>query len=225
MILIVNNHQPLEQQLFIDQDLPLAVRDDDLREAARRDDRAGSPDFLLDAFDYAIDAGGCAVDDSALHTVNRVGADHTPGRIETDLWKLAGPGGEGIERNPQPRDDHAAEKVLILVDRRDRRRSPHVDDDQRTWVFVDGCDGICDPVASELGRVVQHDLQAGPDARADDHDRLPGQPHHRVLHRMCHRRNDGRDNSALERVVGESVQFQNVFNQDRVLQSCGILVG
>ena len=168
----------------------MAVWDDDFGKASGRDEGTGLAHFLLNPVNDTVDTASSAVDNAAAHAVDGIGADHLFRRIKADLWQLRGAGRQRIQGDAKPRDNHAAKKIFVAVDRRDRRGGTHVDDDERSRVIVDRSYCVSDPVASKLCRIVEHDLQTGTDPRSDDHDRFAGQTSHSCFHRMCDGRHD-----------------------------------
>ena len=84
-ILIINNHQPLQQQLIVNDDLPFAVRNNDLCQPAGGDHGTLLTDLFLDFLDNTVDAGCVAVNNTAAHAVDCVGTNHAFGRIKTDF--------------------------------------------------------------------------------------------------------------------------------------------
>ena len=80
--------QSLEQQVFVDEDVVFAQRDDERRQTARRHEHGTVTELLLHAVDHAVDHGRGAVHDAAAHAVHGILADHLSGRVETDARQL-----------------------------------------------------------------------------------------------------------------------------------------
>ena len=70
MVFLVEIIQPIQQQVFVDEDLPLTVRLDHLGVAAGHDDRCHGFGLGLHALDHAVDHGGVAVEDTGAHGVD-----------------------------------------------------------------------------------------------------------------------------------------------------------
>ena len=74
-----------------------------------------------------------------------------------------------------------------------------------------------DQVAADLRRVLHLDVEAGPDAGADDHRRLARQLAHGRPARVQDRRHDRRDDDTLNGLQVDLVQVQQVFQLHAVL--------
>ena len=87
-VFIVDDHQSFEQKLLIYQNFAFAVWNNDFCKTAGGNNGTRLTDFFLDFLDNAVDAGCIAVNNTAAHAVNGVGADDAFWRIKADFRKL-----------------------------------------------------------------------------------------------------------------------------------------
>ena len=220
-VFVVEEQEPLEQQVVVQQNLIAAERRDHTGEAAGRDDRARLVELRIDAVDQAVERAGVPVQDAALHAVDRIAADQVLRHLERDLLQLRGAADERVAGDDDARQDHAAAVVALAVDDGDRRRRAHIDDDLRQGVVVYARHGVDDEVAAELGGVVDLDAQARLDAGADDERRDVQVFLNGGLHRAGHRRHDGRNDRAVDVGGVDAVHLERGAQDRCVLQNGG----
>ena len=179
-------------------DLPLAVRDDRRRIAARGNHSAGAPELLLDAGCYAVNRGCSAVDDAAFHAVNGVLSDDCFRRLETDHRQLRGSARERIERYAHAGNNHAAAEGSGFIDDGKRRRRTHIHGDDGKRIFMRCRDRIRHAVTAERRRIVHLNFQSGFYTGADNHRLSPDCPQDGFPHRLRHGRNDRRNDAAIK---------------------------
>lgn len=89
MVFLVEIIQSIQQQVFVDEDLPLTVRLDHLGVPAGHHDRRHGFGLGLHALDHAVDHGGVAVEDAGAHGVDggaaKDGGGAAPGRCAAAL--------------------------------------------------------------------------------------------------------------------------------------------
>src|SRR5699024_10570470 len=157
-ILLIENKQTLEQQGVVDDDVVAAQGHDKTGEAAGGDDRGLLPQFRLHAVDDSVDHGGGSVHNAGAHAVDGVCADHLSRGLQADLGELGGAAAQGVQGDPEARQDDAADVVARRVDDGHGGGCPHVDDDEGGGVLPQGRHGVHDHVASGGLGVVHDDV-------------------------------------------------------------------
>ena len=109
---------------------------DAARKPAGRNGRRFVTEFLPDPFDHTVQAGRLAHYDTALHTIDGICANDLFRRFQTNLGQLGSPVDKGIQRNFNARQDHAADVIFLLIYHTDRRRSSHIDQNDRRTVIL-----------------------------------------------------------------------------------------
>ena len=138
--------------------------------------------------------------------------------VDADAAELGGTGGEGVERNADTRQDHAADVLLLAVDDGNRSRGAHVDHDERHRILVETGDGVSDEIGTELARVIHEDVEAGLHARAQHHDVLLQNLLRRELRGVRDLRDNGRDDTSLDVAALDVVDVEDGLQVDGVLQ-------
>ena len=82
-----------------------------------------------------------------------------------------------------------------------------------------------DQVASDLRRIVDLDVETGPDAGADDHRFFPRELHNSRPERVEKRRHDRGNDDALEILNVDVAQGEDIFQVDAVLVRCFDKIG
>ena len=99
----------------------LVAEGDDRGRVAARGDRGGLlAELLAQAAEDAVDLAGVAVDHSRLDRLLRTLADRVAGLLDVHPRQPRRPGGQGLQRDLDPRRDHAAQ---VLAGGWRRRRS------------------------------------------------------------------------------------------------------
>ena len=84
LILLINQIQPPEQEIIIEDDVLLAEGNDEAGEAAGGEDCGRFAKFFFHAVHDTVEHGGVSVKETALHAVGGVGSDDLFRRIQAD---------------------------------------------------------------------------------------------------------------------------------------------
>src|ERR1700678_1711841 len=135
--------------------------------AAGNDARLGA-EFGDDAIQDAVDQSDVAVVKAALQMADGVGADDLGGPFDVDAAQAGGAGKQRIGTQAEAGGDDAAEILPAGGNDLKFRRRAEVDDDRRAPVFLEGGDGVAQPVCPQLSGVVDQNRHAGLDAWLDE---------------------------------------------------------
>ena len=192
--------------------------DDFLCEAAGGDDRGFLAELFLDAVDDAVESSCAAVEDTALHALDGVLTNDVLRCVDADAAELGGTGGEGIERNTDTRQNHAADVLLLTVDDGNRGRGAHVNHDERHRVLIEAGDGVSDEIGTELTRVIHEDIETGLHARPQYHDFLLQNLLRRELRGVRDLRHNRGDDTSLDVAPLDVVDVEDGLQVDGVLK-------
>ena len=137
LIFLIDDRQPLEQQVFIQPDLSPAVGHDLPCQPSGGDHGHIPVQFFRQAVNDPVYGSGSAVYGAALHALHRIFPDDMLRGLQADAAQLRCVRGEGIKGYPDPRIDHPADVILIFIDHADCIRSPHVEDQKWNGIFCD----------------------------------------------------------------------------------------
>ena len=193
------------------------MRSDRRREAARRNEGRGLAERLGEAPIDAVDEAREAVGEAGLDGRLRVLADRSLRGGEIDPRELRRAGGEGLQRDLDPRSDHAAEVLAGTRDHVEVGRGAEVDRHAGS-VHLRMCrDGVDEAVRSELVRVVDQDRHPG----------LQGRPHQQagsaqvalgeVLVLGPELRDHGGDDRPVEALEAQVVELEQARDRPRQL--------
>lgn len=204
MVFLVQIIQPIQQQVFVDEDLPLTVRLDHLGVPAGHDDRRHGFGLGLHALDHTVDHGGVAVEDTGAHGVDGGAAKDGGGLLQGDVRQLRGPTGEGLHGDADAGDDNAA-LIGALAEVGEGGGRAHVDDDDGLGILLDGRHGGGHDVRAQLVVDLSQNVHPRLDPRPDDHG-----PHAaELLHGPGHGAGHGGHNAGDHR-PGDALQVRPV---------------
>src|SRR6266536_5421824 len=161
--------EPLEREPRLVVVDPLAVRGDDLRQAAGDDDRGVAAQLLLHPLHDAVDLGGGAEHEPGLQRVDRVLSDDGLRRDDLDPGQARGLRDEPLRRHGDARRNRPAEVLALLAHRVVGRRRAEVDHDARPAELRERGQRVDDAVRADLPRVVGQDRDPRLHAGLDDH--------------------------------------------------------
>ena len=222
----VDDAKALQQQIFVQNDLLPAVRNDSLGEASGRDHRRLFSEFLCDAVNDPVKHRRCAENDAASHAVNGICADQMFRMLrQVNLRQLTCSFGQRVQTDQGARHDHASDVIAVAADDREGARRSHVKNNDRSRIQINGSDALCDPVAAELSGVVDTDFQAIFQAGSDDPAFSSGNCENCVIKFFLKGRDDGRDDSAFYIAGRNVVDVQKLPKENRVLITRLVAVG
>ena len=208
------------RELPVDRRDRAAVRRDQHREAAGGDHRGGDAELGADGLGDAVDLAGEAVDGARLHGFGGVAADGAAGLAHVDVDEAGGARGERLHGDLDAGGDGAAHVVAAGVDDVEVGRGAEVDDDHRRAVALEPGHRVGDAVGADLGRVLDHEADAGAHA-GPQHERREAEvllAHRHPLRREArHDRGDGHLVDQLPDALAEQAE--------EALQQAGDLVG
>src|SRR6185369_345210 len=172
--------------------------------------------FLLDLTDQSVHELDVAVADPGLDGMNGVASYHSRGASDLDARQLGGARIQGVERDSDAGNDHAADVFALGRHVVERRRGTEVDDDRRrVRAFVRG-DRVDDAIGADLARILVKDRHAGLDPGPDD-ERLRAEV---ILAERFHRagkwRHDAGDDDPAHFRDGMTDRLEQAPHQDAI---------
>ena len=217
LIFLPNEIQALEEQRFVRGDAVSAIGADARAHAARGDDARGFfAKRLGKSVQKTVDRTGSAVHDAGFHAVHGVCRDYVARRQNLNARQKRGFLCQGVQGNPHAGQDRAADVFSALVHDGQRGCRSHVHDHNGEGIFLLRSHRGGNEIRGDGSGVVDRNVKPRFDARADDQRLFFGDRAHSAHQNVGQGRNHTGNDRARKRRAVDLVQFQNLFDLDRV---------
>ena len=158
-----------------------------------------------------LQAGGCAFAQNGLRCFGS----------QVDLGQLGGALHQRLQRKLRPGQDHAAHQLLLLVDCHHGDGRVGRNDHQRPGTLCQSGNGTAQQFGTQLGRIVQPQLDAALQPRPHGQDARTAQDAQGRQHPAAQRRHHTAQNAALDLIRGCAVQRKQIDQPDGVFVDGG----
>ena len=140
---------------------------------------------------------------------------------QVDLGQLGGVLHQRLQRKLRPGQDHAAHQLLLLVDRHHGNGRVGRNDHQRPGTLCQSGNGTAQQFGTQLGRIVQPQLDAALQPRPHGQDARTAQDAQGRQHPAAQHRHHTAQNAALDLIRGCAVQRKQIDQPDGVFVDGG----
>ena len=140
---------------------------------------------------------------------------------QVDLGQLGGALHQRLQRKLRPGQDHAAHQLLLLVDRHHGDGRVGRNDHQRPGTLCQSGNGTAQQFGTQLGRIVQPQLDAALQPRPHSQDARTAQDAQGRQHPAAQHRHHTAQNAALDLIRGCAVQRKQIDQPDGVFVDGG----
>ena len=140
---------------------------------------------------------------------------------QVDLGQLGGALHQRLQRKLRPGQDHAAHQLLLLVDRHHGDGRVGRNDHQRPGTLCQSGNGTAQQFGTQLGRIVQPQLDAALQPRPHGQDARTAQDAQGRQHPAAQHRHHTAQNAALDLIRGCAVQRKQIDQPDGVFVDGG----